>query len=58
MPSKPKKLIPLEQMTIDQLAQIIKSGADWSNISEKEFQNMILSRRPLELILMAHAFTY
>lgn len=55
--SSKKKLIPIEQLTIEQLAQIIKSGADWSNISDLEFQNMILSRRPLELLLMAQVFT-
>lgn len=51
-------LSPVESGTIAELADIIKHGVDYSQLSEKEFNSMILSRRPLELILMANAIIY
>jgi hypothetical protein len=48
-------LCPIEKATIKELAEIIKKGADYSHLSKFEFEELILSRRPLELVLMAKA---
>ena len=47
----------MENLTIKQLIEIVKSKTDFSNVSEKEFNNFILDRRPIELLLMANSFT-
>ena len=46
-------LHPIESYSIKELAEIIKKGSDYSNFSDKEFSEMIFSRRPMELIIMA-----
>ncbi len=47
----------MEHLTIKELIQIVRSKTDFSKISETEFENFIIERRPLELILMAQSFT-
>lgn len=46
---------PVESASIKELASLIKKNSDFRLISEKEFDEMILSRRPLELMLMAQS---
>jgi hypothetical protein len=55
--SKKVLLSPIESASIAQLVDIIRAKTDLSSLSEKEFNNMIMSRRPLELIIMAQAIS-
>jgi hypothetical protein len=48
-------LHPIESYSIQELAEIIKKGADYSRLSEKEFLDWIVSRRPMELTIIALA---
>lgn len=41
----------LEKLTIIQLLQLIKDTRQFKNLSEKEIEVMVYSRRPLELVL-------
>ena len=54
---KVKKVLlgPIESATVKELSEIIKKGKSYRLFSDKEFNELILSRRPLELILMAEA---
>lgn len=46
---------PIESANIQELTEIIRGSVDFNLISEKEFNDMIISRRPLELLLMAQS---
>lgn len=48
----------MENLSIQQLIKIIRDNTDMTLISEQEFDNFMMSRRPLELLLMAQAFTF
>lgn len=47
----------MENLSIQQLIKIIKNNTDMTLLSEKEFNEYIMDRRPVELLLMAQAFT-
>lgn len=50
-----KKIFGIETLTIQELIDIIKPTIlSESNISEKEADNILLSRRPIELICWAN----
>lgn len=51
-------LSPCETKTIQELALMIKATGLYDKLSDKEFDNLILSRRPLELLFMANATIY
>lgn len=46
----------IDQLSIKELIEIVKSGTNMTLVSEKEFMAYILDRKPLELLLMANAF--
>jgi hypothetical protein len=46
----------MENFSIQQLIKIVRDNTDMSLISEKEFNDFIMSRRPLELLLMAQSY--
>lgn len=47
----------MENLSIQQLIKIIKNNTDMTLLSEKEFNEYVMDRRPIELLLMAQAFT-
>ena len=48
-------LHPVENLTIEEISEIIKKHSAVRFISDEEFSKMILSRRPMELLLMAYS---
>lgn len=44
---------PIVGFTIKELSELIRKGKGYDFFSDKEFSDMIESRKPLELILMA-----
>lgn len=51
-------LSPCETKTISELAEMIKLTGLYGQFSDKEFESLIISRRPLELLFMANASIY
>lgn len=47
-----------ETMTIKELGGIIRNYGLYEKLSDKEFDEFILSRRPMELLLIANASLY
>ena len=46
---------PIEGLTIKELSELIRKGKGYEYFSDEEFSDMIKTRKPLELILMAFA---
>ena len=53
-----QSLSPCETKTISELAEMIKKTGLYDKFSDKEFESLVLSRRPLELLFMANASIY
>ena len=49
-------LDPIETFTIKEIAKKLKDTGKFNLLSDKEFDEMILSRRPMELMLVGQAF--